>query len=376
MADEAVPVAKSPAPDTQKSITQKSDTQKSDTQKSDTQKSDTQKSGTQSPDTETPSAQLPVEYEPLDKVADTIRKNIAQQRIEERAGAQFSQIEGMLDDYRIKLERYRANLTTNKNAKKPEPPTLAEMLEKANAANLEGQETELISDRTAYNSTDLGKSRRMITPGNFDTPSFIQTAYNPTLKFYKADRTDDNDNNQYLWWKTADEPAHVPTLEDIKPEVVQAWKMIQARKPAMAKAEENAAQARKLKQTLKDTFGDNAGISNVGPFSWYSRSLSQPFGPPWRTEVAGVDSGGDAFLRAVFALAQGQTGVAPNEPQTVFYVVQIESEKPTLDELHQQFMVAMSSPYTALAYAGIGCRKTRAWASPWRNNWKANTISR
>jgi SurA N-terminal domain len=363
MADEAAPIAKLPAPDTKSSDNKASDTQAPDTK---------------TPDTQAPSAQPPVEYEPLEKVSDTIRKDLARQRIEERAGAQFGLIEGMLDDYRIKLERYRANVTTNKNAKKPEPPSLAELLEKANATDLEGKQTDPISDRQAYNDTDVGKSRKMISAGNYETPSFLQLAYNPALKFYKADRSDDNDNNQYLWWKTADEPAHVPTLDEIKPEVIQAWKMIQARKPAMAKAEENAAQARKLNQTLKDTFGDNAGISTVGPFSWYTRSVSQPFGPAKRTEVAGVDQGGDPFLKAVFALSQGQTGVAPNEPQTIYYVVQIESEKPPLDELHQQFMVAMSSPYTALTYAGIGWQENQglgfAWAKELENEYDFKMI--
>ena len=145
MADEAAPVAKSPAPDTKSSDNKTPDTQAPDTQ---------------TPDTQTTSTPPPVEYEPLEKVSDTIRKDLARQRIEERAGAQFSLIEGMLDDYRIKLERYRANVTTNKNAKKPEPPSLAELLEKANATDLEGKQTDPISDRQAYNDTDVGKSRK------------------------------------------------------------------------------------------------------------------------------------------------------------------------------------------------------------------------
>ncbi len=276
-----------------------------------------------------------------------------------------------MEDYRIKLDRYRANVTTNKNAKKPEPPALADLVK--DSPDLEAKETELISDRQAYNDTDVGKSRRMITPGNFDTPSFIQTAFNPALKFYKADRSDDNDNNRYLWWKIADEPTHVPTLDEIKPDVVQAWKLIQARKPAMAKAEEDAAQARKLKQTLKETFGSNAEVSTIGPFSWYSRNVTQPFGLPRRTDVKGIDQGGDPFLKAVFALDQGQTGVAPNEPQNIYYVVQIESEKPTLEELHQQFMTAMSNLATSLPYAGIGWQENQglgfAWAKELENEY-------
>jgi hypothetical protein len=358
MADEAAPEA-SAAKDAKATDAKSAEKKASAPVNSDTKAAtsaaaaDSKPSDEKTPDAKPASA--PVEYEPLEKVSDTIRKNIAQDRITERAGAAFNLIEGKLEDYRIKLDRYRANVTINKNAKKPEPPTLAELVQ--DYPDLEAKETELISDRQAYNDTDVGKSRRMITPGNFETPSFIQTAFNPALKFYKADRTDDNDNNRYLWWKIADEPAHVPTLDEIKPAVVQAWKLIQARKPAMAKAEDDAAQARKLKQTLKDTFGSNADISTIGPISWYSRT--QPFAPPQRTKVSGVEQGGDAFLKAVFGLKPGETGVAPNDPQSIYYVVQIESEKPTLDELHQQFMVAMSNMATWQPYAGIGYQENQ-----------------
>ncbi len=105
----------------------------------------------------------------------------------------------------------------------------------------------------------------------------------------------------------------------------------------IAKAKEEAAQASKLKQTLKETFHNVPGssVATVGPFSWLTQPLGQPMGEPKLSEVSGVEQAGNDFMKAVFALQPGQSGVAANEPQTVYYVVQVESEEPPVDDLRK-----------------------------------------
>lgn len=334
------------------------------------------------PDAKTPAAQTPapVEYEPLSKVTDVIRTRLAQQKVDAQVDAAFSAIELNLDQYARSLDTYRAAVTRgNKNAKKPEPPDLAAL---AKEYGLEAKETDLISQEQAAKQTDVGKSYSLsvvdsavaaMTGQRYSAQPFLQTAYTldanslPTLASYQPQRTVDNDNNRFLWWKTADEAARTPTLDEIKPQVTLAWKIIQARKPALAKAQADADQARKTKQTLKEAFGAVGGshVSTIGPFTWLTQPIGQPMGLPRLTEVSGIEQAGNDFMKSVFSLKPGETGVATNEPQTVYYVVQVESEEPPLDDLHQEFMAKMSSQMAWVPYAAIGAGENSTLEPAW-----------
>jgi hypothetical protein len=325
-------------------------------------------------------AAAPVEYEPLSKVTEAIRNRLAQQKVDEQVDAAYSAIELQLDQYGRSLDNYRAAVSRNsKNAKKPEPPDLATIVK---PYGLEAKETDLISQLQAVHDTDVGKSYSLtvvdpqiaaITGQRYNAQPFMNTAYSldassqPRLAIYQPQRTVDNDNNRYLWWKTADEAAHTPALDEIKPQVTLAWKMIEARKPAMAKAKEEAAQAAKLKQTLKETFHNVPGnpVTTVGPFSWLTQPLGQPMGQPKLTEVSGVDQAGNDFMKAVFALQPGETGVAVNEPQTVYYVAQVESQEPPVDDLRQEFLTKMASDTAWVPYAAVGAEENSGVGPAW-----------
>jgi hypothetical protein len=355
-------------------VAKASDTKTSETKTSETKTSDNKTSAGQTAADQTAGAtpESPVEYDPLSKVTDTIRNRLAQQNVDEQVDAAFSAIELQLDQYTRSLDSYQAALSRgNKSAKKPEPPDLATL---AKPYGLEAKETDLISRQQALDHTDIGKSYSLsvadsalaaLTGQRHTTQPFVQMAFNldassqPTLAMYQSQRTADNDNSRYLWWKVSDEAEHTPPLDEIKPQVTQEWKSIQARTPALAKAQEDAVQARQLKQTLKETFGSIPGqeISTVGPFSWLTQPIGQPFGAPHLTDVSAVQQAGNDFMKAVFALQPGETGVAYNEPQTVYYVAQVESQEPPLDELRQDFMAKMGSEMASIPYAAIGAEE-------------------
>ncbi|HZZ28977.1 MAG TPA: hypothetical protein VFE46_13330 [Pirellulales bacterium] len=386
-ADAKAPAAKSAAaPSTAKSPIAKSadaksaggktdakstDAKSSDAKTADTKSTDAKSSAAHAAEGKTPAAEPPVEYDPLDKVADTIRNRLAQQQVDKQVDDAFSAIESQILQYNRGLETYRAAVSRgNKTAKKPEPPDLTAL---AKPYGLEAKETDLVSILDAYNHTDLGKSRRSLVAGDYTAPSFVQLAYQldssgqPMLAIFQPQRSDDNDNNRYLWWKIADETARTPTLEEIKPEVTLRWKMVQARKPALAKANEDAAEARKLKETLKEAFGsapDN-GLVTAGPFSWLTQPVGQLFGAPRLTQVSGLEQVGFDFMKSVFTLKTSETGVAANEPQTIYYVVQIESEEPTLDALHEEFLTKMSNDMSVIPYAYVGAQENGGLMTAW-----------
>jgi len=53
--------------------------------------------------------------------------------------------------------------------------------------------------------------------------------------------------------------------------------------------------------------------------------------------VPELDRVGEAFMRQVFTSEREQWGVAPNAPETVFYVVRPTEFSPSTDELYQRF---------------------------------------
>ena len=66
----------------------------------------------------------------------------------------------------------------------------------------------------------------------FRLEPFADFAYSDGLPTYRPTRVDDNEGNEYLFWKTKEQAAYVPTLDQIRDKVVLAWKMIEARELA------------------------------------------------------------------------------------------------------------------------------------------------
>ena len=262
------------------------------------------------------------------------------------------------------MDVYRRNQTRGDTTAKPPAPLDFAAL--AKGQGLEAKQTDLITDRQAADDTDLGKSHQLIA-GSYNATPFLQMAFQPNLPKFQAQETEDLDRNRYLWWKIADEPVHIPSLDEIKPQVIHAWKMIEARKLAQAKAEEYAADARRLQKPLKEIFKGASGseVFTAGPFSWLSRRTSDPNSMPTLTEVSGVKDAGNDFMKSVFALQPGQAGVAANQPLTIYYAVQVESEEPKPAELREQFLASMESPASANVYAMIGAYDNAGIGPAW-----------
>jgi hypothetical protein len=80
------------------------------------------------------------------------------------------------------------------------------------------------------------------------------------------------------------------------------------------------------------------------PFSWLTQGLvpNDPRNRPRLSDVEGIDNPGEGFMRAVFALQEGEVGVASNAPESVFYVVRVAELNPPPDALWAMFT---SEPY-------------------------------
>ncbi len=364
----APPVAKSDA----QTADAKSDTKAAENKSIDSKAADAKAADTKTGDAKSADAAAasppPVEYEPFDKVSGMIRNRLAQQKVDEKVATAFRTIQSQMDRYRSSLDSYRALQSQgNNSAKKPPAPDLEAL---AKPYGFEVKKTDLVTMQQVYDNYDIGKSHRPVEAGNYSAPAFYQIAYQvgtngqPAVKLYQSQGSVDVEDNQYLWWKIADETANVPPLDAIKPDVVTAWKIVQARKPALAKAKEDVAQVQKSHQTLKEAFGNVPGtdILSEGSFSWLTRTVDQGLR---LSTIKGVEFAGNDFMKDVFALKQGETGVAANEPQTIYYVVQIETEDSSIDVLRENFMTAMGDPMNSFLYAAVAASDHRNYPVAW-----------
>jgi hypothetical protein len=245
-------------------------------------------------------------FEPLEKVQEEIRGILAQQKAIEKLRTQFDELSGELKRYADEYDVYSVDKQTNPKALAPEPTDFAKLVE---GKNVEAGELKSVTPLQSMKS-DLGKSFRQLQgeiPGQGRQVPFVAFAFADNLPEYRAEMTQDSENNFYLFWKTSEEPAYVPPLDEIRGEVVQAWKLNKARELAKKRAEEYAEQARTQKKSLAELFGSqpDTKVIEPAPFSWLTLGSvpMQPGAEPRLSEVDGVDQAGPAFMEAVFGLS-------------------------------------------------------------------------
>ena len=140
----------------------------------------------------------------------------------------------------------------------------------------------------------------------------------------------------YVAWKTEEQEAYTPELEDIREEVVDAVRFAQARKLAEQAAQSIATEANEsgsLSDLIPEDRKDNY-LQDVGPFTWL---VQVGFGGVTIGNVPQLDSVNEDFMKAVFTAKDGEYVVAANGPKRVYYVVKRTSVRPAISDLRSIF---------------------------------------
>ena len=312
-----------------------------DAEKKDAEKKDAAAAGKTPATPADKPAEEPVQVEPLDAVKDDIRKRLARQAADARIDAVFSAVSGDLGRYAEDYALWQAKKIAGAAA--PRPPDIEAIAKKqgleagaggpmtadaAVAAGGIGGSYELVPDAT---------SRFGIRQQRWLDMIFGQGA--PTLRPVTSR---DVDGNRYLSWKTEDQPEFTPTFAAVKQGVEQAWRIVEARGLARARAEAIAAAAKdkdlKAAAAAKAEGKEGPEVVRAGPFTWLTQGTIPLGTPPTLSQPEGISMPGEEFMKAVFALAPGETAVAFNEPQTVCYVIKLVSLEPAEDKLRDRFV--------------------------------------
>lgn len=278
-------------------------------------------------------------YQPLDEVRDEIRRTIAETKVAEQLSGLISNLETKLDESYTNYFGAKVG-AEDEGQEPPAPPAeLTDLTQLAKDNNLLYEKTEAATWQQ-LRDTNVGNSTRPEWGG---TP-FYAAILSRDYDLYEPVATQDLDANRYIAMKTADIPGKVPTLDEVREQVIKAWKLREAGKLALKRAEELAKAANDKGGSITDAIaGDSAlKVVKTDPFAFFtvgtvSRETQQV--QSFRlSEPDGIVAGGPEFMEKVFDLKDGEVGAAANHDDSVSYVVKIANHQNSLDELRQDFL--------------------------------------
>ena len=257
-------------------------------------RTDTPKTGTPKTDTsKSADASKAVEYDPVTdkKVRATIRTTLASQKAATEINEAFTKLRPAVQNYSRALSLWRA-----KGKHPDDEPSAPDFKELAKGGRpFVRQKRKWCRPKRRQDTTELGKSTHSMKRFSVSC-RFRRSRSNANSPDYMPSETDSPDGEvSYLWWRTAFAASYVPAFADVKPDVLQAWKMIHARKLALAEANKYAEEANRRQSTLKEIFQirPNMTVKDVGPFHWLSVG-NMPMGDSMQpftqiTQVSGLD---------------------------------------------------------------------------------------
>ncbi len=280
-----------------------------------------------------------VEYQSLDEVRDEIRRQLANEKVQQHLTDEMGKL---LAKLKAEFLRYLGSSLDARAAgqEPPVPPAaLADLEALAKENGLTYGETGPMS-WLELRELPIGISR------DPDTGELLlQVMFSDEHDLYKPVATVDLDGNRYLSMKESDTPRRVPELGEIRDEVVRAWKLQKAAELAEKRTQELATKIEQSGSTLADYFaGDPAVVvDRTDPFSWLTAgNVTRTGQVPFRlSEPTGIQAAGPDFMEAVFGLGDGQVGAVLNNDHSVAYIVRVVEHQESRETLRQAFLAEM-----------------------------------
>ena len=299
-------------------------------------------------------------YIPLDKVRSEIRARLADDLAEQKVRSVLTALQARMSVYQRQWVDYKARAKTRGDSATP-PPEL-DFAAMAKEKGVKAFRTGLVA-AFQMQGMDIGKSVARDT-------SFVNVIYGAWPE-HRPVLSQDTPGDSYLSWKVAEDPEHSLSWEDagVRGRVLRKWKEIQARDLAAKEAERLAAAARQSSKSLKDLAASQKDLTVVSPepFTWMTFGAfpsAWVYGqPPMLSNVKGVEAGGVEFMRDVFRLRPGETGLAWNQPKTAVYVVRLVQYTPPDSDLWTRFL---NTP--AEAYLGVARYDWSAMFQTWKDD--------
>lgn len=328
-----------PADDKETDAAAKDGDQKADADKEDAEK---EKAGADEKKADEAAKEATAEFEPLEKVRDTIVDRLAKEAVDKRVTGIFDAVKADVSKYAESFALWQVEGDGAGPA--PAGPDVKKIAERQ---GLEGGTSDLVNANQAFAEGGIGGSFEFSISRETGVrqQQWTEMMFGPAAQSLQAVTSRDVDGNRYLSWKTEDQPEFTPSFQSARDDVVRAWRIVEAR-PLARKAAEEIAAAAKEGTTLEQVAAARGGleVEKVGPFTWLTRGTA-PFGSaPELSNPDGLAMPGEALMRTVFNLEPGQSSVAFNQPETVCYALRVASFEPDDARLKELFLASAQDP--------------------------------
>ncbi|WP_435010105.1 hypothetical protein P12x_001332 [Tundrisphaera lichenicola] len=284
----------------------------------------------------------PPQYVPFSEVRETLASSLAREKANEEVLDTFAKIrEEFVDEF---ADKYQSVIDDINDAKKegrstedytlPKPEDLAGVAKKYNLVH----EISPLLDRAEADQYGRISLARAGSGRSFDAKNFAAVAFDPKTSLYEGFELSDIVGDRYLARKIEDNPAHVAPLDEVRNEVVQAWKVEKARPLARKAAEEYAAKLKESGGQIKDLTVDGRPVISIASTTKYKPGMPIPSqfpgqssfqrGPATLTELREIPNAGEPLVDTLFGLKPGEVVVQPDQPETTYYAMTLEKRDP------------------------------------------------
>ncbi len=271
-------------------------------------------------------------FRPFAEVRPILEADLAEEKARDAIDRRFEEVREAMHDHADLISDIR-DANEERGGSEPEPlPAKPDLKPFATRADLVLETTPLLARDEAANQGQISTAQVGFSRSP-DGRSFVDEFFAEGDILFEPIEMSDAIGRVYLAWKVEDQPTRVPGLEEIRPEVVRAWKTEQARPLTLKAAEELASKAQAAGGMLTTDLVDGRTILTTDMLTRLeSASLPMPgqFSPPRPrpTAIPQIPTAGEALRDALFGLEQGQVAVAPDEPMSAYYVLALDRRNP------------------------------------------------
>jgi len=286
----------------------------------------------------------PPRYLPLSDPShhENLKKALARDRADEEIRSTFEKIH---DEYVDKFsDEYYKIQEQIEDAKKDGLSTEGLVLPKLN--DLSGIASKFgltygstpLMDRTEAETIGPISMARAGSGMPMDSRTFATELFDPKKQLYDSFELGDSLGRKYLVRKTEDIAPHTVPLEDIRDQVVRAWKREKARPMALKAAQELAERLKTQSGQIKELSIDNRPVIAIEQVtklqpgvmvpSRYGPQFGFERGPATLTDLIEIRMAGEKLLDTLFGLKQGDVMVESDLPQSNYYVMTLDRRTP------------------------------------------------
>ncbi|MFO0954476.1 MAG: hypothetical protein U0835_25615 [Isosphaeraceae bacterium] len=212
------------------------------------------------------------------------------------------------------------------------PPTPESLKDVAEKNGLQHEITRLLT-REAAERFGLVSGAEVGTTRMSGGKKFAEEMFDTKLARFEPTELTDLSGHRFLVRKLEDVPPRVPTLDEIRADVVVAWKMNQARPLAEEAAKQYAEKVKKDAGKISGDIAEGHPVVATDPVSKLQPGAILPGrffenGPATPSEIPQIPAASEDLRDKYFSLQEGQVAVAPDQPKKVYYVMALNRRIP------------------------------------------------